>query len=130
MLQLFLGILLFTNATYPQLTCHSQDHAANLTVSTRTGGFVGDLNDTYPDVRQFKNIPYAKVSSLWIIVAKTTDIFSATSWAATVDITTTPGKLLCDLRFHCVWSCVSTVCLSNTDCMGSEHHWQPCRELW
>jgi hypothetical protein len=37
-------------------------NAANLTVSTRTGTFVGDLNDTYPDVRQFKWIPYAKVS--------------------------------------------------------------------
>ncbi|PSR80480.1 Alpha/Beta hydrolase protein [Coniella lustricola] len=34
--------------------------AANLTVTTRTGTFVGDLNDTYADVRQFKYIPYAK----------------------------------------------------------------------
>ncbi|KUJ12216.1 carboxylesterase, type B [Mollisia scopiformis] len=32
----------------------------NLTVHTRTGTFVGNLNDTYPDVRQFKYIPYAK----------------------------------------------------------------------
>lgn len=34
---------------------------SNLTVSTRTGTFIGNLNDTYPDVRQFKYIPYAKV---------------------------------------------------------------------
>jgi hypothetical protein len=34
----------------------------NLTVKTRTGTFIGDLNDTYTDVRQFKWIPYAKVS--------------------------------------------------------------------
>jgi hypothetical protein len=33
----------------------------NLIVRTRTGTFVGDLNDTYTDVRQFKWIPYAKV---------------------------------------------------------------------
>jgi hypothetical protein len=36
----------------------------NLTVKIRTGTFVGNLNDTYPDVRQFKWIPYAKVMSL------------------------------------------------------------------
>jgi carboxylesterase type B len=32
-------------------------------VKVRTGTFVGNLNDTYPDVRQFKYIPYAKVGS-------------------------------------------------------------------
>lgn len=36
--------------------------AIDLTVKTRTGTFLGSLNDTYPDVRQFKWIPYAKVS--------------------------------------------------------------------
>jgi hypothetical protein len=36
----------------------------NLIVRTRTGTFVGDLNDTYTDVRQFKWIPYAKVTLL------------------------------------------------------------------
>ncbi|KAK8069734.1 hypothetical protein PG994_006350 [Apiospora phragmitis] len=35
-------------------------HDPNLTVRTRTGTFVGDYNDTYPDVRQFKYVPYAK----------------------------------------------------------------------
>jgi hypothetical protein len=34
---------------------------SNLIVRTRTGTFIGDLNDTYADVRQFKWIPYAKV---------------------------------------------------------------------
>lgn len=38
------------------------DHS--LTVKTRTGTFVGNLNDTYPNVRQFKYIPYAKVGSV------------------------------------------------------------------
>ncbi|KAJ5491733.1 hypothetical protein N7539_003300 [Penicillium diatomitis] len=33
---------------------------ANLTVETRTGTFVGMLNDTFPDVRQFLRIPFAK----------------------------------------------------------------------
>ena len=33
----------------------------NLTVKTRTGAFTGNLNDTYPDVRQFLYVPYAKV---------------------------------------------------------------------
>jgi len=44
-------------------TSHSQHNGTdNLTVKTRTGTFIGDLNDTYADVRQFKWIPYAKVS--------------------------------------------------------------------
>ncbi|KAK4893003.1 hypothetical protein LTR27_008540 [Elasticomyces elasticus] len=34
--------------------------AVELTVTTNTGRFVGGLNDTYPDVRHFKWIPYAK----------------------------------------------------------------------
>jgi hypothetical protein len=33
----------------------------NRIVQARTGTFVGDYNDTYPDVRQFKYVPYAKV---------------------------------------------------------------------
>lgn len=37
------------------------DVDVGLKVTTRTGTFIGDLNDTYPDVRQFKWIPYAKV---------------------------------------------------------------------
>jgi hypothetical protein len=45
-------------------TSYSQHNDTdNLTVKTRTGTFIGDLNDTYTDVRQFKWIPYAKVSS-------------------------------------------------------------------
>lgn len=35
---------------------------SNLTVSTPTGTFVGMLNDTYPNVRQFLRVPYAQVS--------------------------------------------------------------------
>lgn len=38
--------------------------SSNLTVSTKTGTFVGNLNDTFPAVRQFKYIPYAKVSMI------------------------------------------------------------------
>ncbi|GAT22659.1 para-nitrobenzyl esterase [Aspergillus luchuensis] len=33
---------------------------SNLTVETRTGTFIGMLNDTYPDVRQFLRVPYAQ----------------------------------------------------------------------
>jgi hypothetical protein len=40
---------------------HEQVNSDNLTVHTRTGTFVGNLNDTYGDVRQFKYVPYAKV---------------------------------------------------------------------
>lgn len=36
----------------------------SLRVETRTGTFLGDLNDTYPDVRQFKYVPYAKVGTI------------------------------------------------------------------
>lgn len=34
---------------------------SNLTVQTRTGTFVGMLNDTYPNVRQFLRVPFAQV---------------------------------------------------------------------
>ncbi|PYH95647.1 carboxylesterase, type B [Aspergillus ellipticus CBS 707.79] len=33
---------------------------SNLTVETQTGTFIGFLNDTFPNVRQFLNVPYAK----------------------------------------------------------------------
>lgn len=36
---------------------------SNLTVETQTGTFIGMLNDTYPNVRQFLRIPYAKVGA-------------------------------------------------------------------
>ena len=49
---------------WAQNLCHNQAAYDNLTVSTRTGVFVGNLNDTYPNVRQFKNIAYAKVCPL------------------------------------------------------------------
>lgn len=35
---------------------------SNLTVETETGTFIGMYNDTYPNVRQFLRIPFAKVS--------------------------------------------------------------------
>lgn len=53
---LLITIVLATLFAY----AHESD---NLVVGTRTGFFRGDLNDTYPDVRQFKWIPYAKVQS-------------------------------------------------------------------
>jgi hypothetical protein len=31
-------------------------------VETRTGTFIGILNDTYPNVRQFLRVPFAQVS--------------------------------------------------------------------
>jgi hypothetical protein len=34
---------------------------SNLTVETRTGRFIGFLNDTQPNVRQFLRVPFAKV---------------------------------------------------------------------
>lgn len=37
---------------------------SDLTATTRTGTFIGSLNDTYPAVRQFKYVPYAKVGHL------------------------------------------------------------------
>jgi hypothetical protein len=35
---------------------------SNLTVETRTGTFIGMLNDTSPNVRQFLRVPFAQVS--------------------------------------------------------------------
>lgn len=37
---------------------------SNLTVKTETGTFIGLLNDTYPNVRQFLRVPFAEVSFL------------------------------------------------------------------
>jgi hypothetical protein len=34
---------------------------SNLTVETNTGTFIGMLNDTYPNVRQFLRVPFAQV---------------------------------------------------------------------
>jgi hypothetical protein len=36
---------------------------SNLTVETNTGTFIGFLNDTYPNVRQFLRVPFAQVSN-------------------------------------------------------------------
>jgi hypothetical protein len=56
-------VIAATLAVVVDATTHSQHNGTdNLTVKTRTGTFIGDLNDTYTDVRQFKWIPYAKVS--------------------------------------------------------------------
>ena len=61
MLCLALATALLTSKAWAQGSCHQQADYANLTVTTRTGVFVGNLNDTYPNVRQFKYVPYAKV---------------------------------------------------------------------
>lgn len=53
--------LFIANLTSAWTNAQNQTDDDNLTVYTRTGTFIGDLNDTYPDVRQFKYIPYAKV---------------------------------------------------------------------
>jgi hypothetical protein len=57
-------ILLVASVAWAWGNCHDETSSKNLTVRTRTGTFVGNLNDTYPDVRQFKYIPYAKVRKL------------------------------------------------------------------
>lgn len=36
---------------------------SSLTVETRTGTFIGLLNDTYPNVRQFLRVPFAQVKA-------------------------------------------------------------------
>jgi hypothetical protein len=45
----------------PPRTLHAD--WSNLTVETQTGTFIGAFNDSYPNVRQFLRIPYAKVSA-------------------------------------------------------------------
>ena len=50
----------YANLTWEPARTLSMWHS--LTVETETGTFVGMLNDTYPNVRQFLRIPYAKVS--------------------------------------------------------------------
>lgn len=63
MLGLILSTVALVGVTFVSAGPSSNDGHPdpNLTVKTRTGVFVGDYNDTYPDVRQFKYIPYAKV---------------------------------------------------------------------
>ncbi|KAK8014493.1 carboxylesterase [Apiospora arundinis] len=62
MLGLILSIVALVGVTFVSAGSSSNGGHPdpNLTVKTRTGVFVGDYNDTYPDVRQFKYIPYAK----------------------------------------------------------------------
>lgn len=43
---------------------------SNLTVKTETGTFIGMLNDTYPNVRQFLRVPFAQVC-LWFVSSLT-----------------------------------------------------------
>ncbi|PVH72271.1 alpha/beta-hydrolase [Cadophora sp. DSE1049] len=53
--------LLFAASAQAQATAGCGNSTTdNLTVKTRTGTFMGNLNDTYPDVRQFLYVPYAK----------------------------------------------------------------------
>jgi hypothetical protein len=61
MFQSFLLLTLLLDLTAATSTCKNTTNVPNLTVTTRTGTFIGDLNNTYPDVRQFKYIPYAQV---------------------------------------------------------------------
>ena len=62
MFRKFLVILFILSPGLAGTSCHNETSKANLTVHTRTGTFTGNLNDTYPDVRQFKYIPYAKAN--------------------------------------------------------------------
>ncbi|KAJ9132161.1 Carboxylesterase family protein [Pleurostoma richardsiae] len=49
----------YANMTWqPPRTLHAD--WSNLTVETQTGTFIGAFNDSYPNVRQFLRIPYAK----------------------------------------------------------------------
>ena len=58
----FAILVLLATVVWKSLSCHDETINTNLRVSTRTGIFVGNLNDTYEDVRQFQYIPYAKVN--------------------------------------------------------------------
>jgi hypothetical protein len=66
----------------------STNTSSNLVVKTRTGTFVGGLNDTYPNVRQFKYVPYAKVTwppfrFFWVYRADLASL--APSWRLAMD---------------------------------------------
>ncbi|OJJ42333.1 hypothetical protein ASPZODRAFT_77033 [Penicilliopsis zonata CBS 506.65] len=57
------GALALNPPYYANLTwegARTLSNWSNLTVETRTGTFIGFLNDTYPDVRQFLRVPFAK----------------------------------------------------------------------
>ena len=67
-LPISLGLLVAAEKAYPPYfeDLNWQDprtlsNWSNLTVETRTGTFIGMLNDTFPDVRQFLRIPFAQV---------------------------------------------------------------------
>lgn len=73
---LFGGLAVASTSSIPPYYANLTSEAArsastwsNLTVETKTGTFVGMLNDTYPDVRQFLRIPYAKVLSFFPLCA-------------------------------------------------------------
>ena len=88
---MFICILITAALTFVvNASSYSQHNNTDiLTVRTRTGTFIGDLNDTYADVRQFKWIPYAKVhvsipphNHITLVLTNT-----ATCWQQTMDST-------------------------------------------
>ncbi|KAI2791820.1 hypothetical protein POX_c04699 [Penicillium oxalicum] len=66
-LPISLGLLVAAEKAYPPYfedlnwqNPRTLSNWSNLTVETRTGTFIGMLNDTFPDVRQFLRIPFAQ----------------------------------------------------------------------
>ncbi|PWY82015.1 alpha/beta-hydrolase [Aspergillus heteromorphus CBS 117.55] len=58
-----LALALYEPPYYANLTWEpprTLSNWSNLTVETQTGTFIGFLNDTFPNVRQFLHVPYAK----------------------------------------------------------------------
>lgn len=105
---------------------------ANMTVYTRTGTFVGGLNDTYLDVRHFKYVPYAKVCSKNTVVACKKLILNpfflpASGGFSTLDFATTSRQFFRGHRLDGFWPRVLAIRFGHPYCLGHEHHRQSCR---
>lgn len=101
----------------------------NLTVTTRTGTFTGNLNDTYPDVRQFKYIPYAKVRIPTYPYPEFEYIPLASRRRSTLDLARSSRQLNRSYRLYRLWSSLPTIRLRRPYRMGTQHHRKPRRQL-
>ncbi|KAJ5734140.1 alpha/beta-hydrolase [Penicillium malachiteum] len=115
---------------------------ANLTVETPSGTFIGFLNDTYPNVRQFLRVPYAQyvssTSTMWSEYEPTNLLINLGEiWTPAYANKTSklPVALFCYWRRWCDWwnrcpiSDAATVdfAVSRTHCY---HNQLPGQYLW
>jgi hypothetical protein len=114
-------------------TCKNTTNSPNLTVTTRTGTFIGDLNDTYPNVRQFKYIPYAQVlpssPPSTPLKVPSSNTFTATPRSSPLDVPPPPPYLKPNPRLHHLRPLLPPIRIPDPHRLGAEHNRKPNRKL-